>query len=1128
MPIAYLAEKTPLTIEQANGLFSAVDTALRVLFNGQSPLLYLSFNDGAGLWERSGLAGLLIVLGDQGERKILSAVASHDQDAFDTAAAGATLGAQDDGLKQVTLSSLASGALSKSLVIQKRTVTPPVGPDEPYCARVAYSGADNFHHEKRHELAAVDVVFEGYADRTFEWPTAWDKAQCVRFHNLDSNATPLVVTFEETAETLTLERWECKTMRRVDNGTGITWQEDGFLLWQMRAEDLDRLGNSFPWNDRVGAGAEVWNSIWHADGGNNVASWASLYRVLDFFAATGMPKEIWDNDGVEDSYDQRTGIIFDLSDITRNAGTLRPFPDPTDDDTPIYKLAWHGGKFFAVSKSDGGSWTLSTATASIDQLLSGSGALNVKLVVDSGGATAHLKVITGTDVELVDLVPVGSNLGASGHPFTIPDDGTGYNVPPAIGATWDGINRLAGATETETVYGIGFTATTDYVKLSIENSNATFAEPLQWTPFEGTIADVKGWTFHDGTKNNSHGTFYSNSAKWDGRRLAVNALLRIVPAAGACLDEDAAFVFANNPAIWPTFGYAEWYQFAEVQKWPVSGGPWNTPNYVRRSKAPIDPDLPIANPNAQQYLGTNEGEDFRMKDSREFPRSKGIKRQLPINDITGTGLQATAPELTGAYFVAEDSTQEIVDNIGTTGWWETHRAAAIAGTAIGTEVRPVVAPVLRARHFNVLAQRVLAIKGACPFTFFDAIYYGREFRPGYAADGQAGIFDGQVYPFGFIRYSTGATATRAADLGLTVRDFATEFVAYASFSAIDVDLVDSDGFVDRAFDVAGGTPFDAWNMDLPYWCNPYPDPALERNESVAIQETSPGTGWVEGEVVLSVDGHDYKAWYLPNDAAYAMPDFEYIRSDDLATLAADLGIPFRFYRLSFELAPLQFTPDRQAGGVRQVPGLDVSVLRTRTEVRLVPTTGQADLVMFAGTGDTFTGYGSRWGASGLVRVADWPEFPSTQGSDNATVRMSIADLMHGYDRSGSGHFPEFPYGFYPAAGAAPSPEWRNEDAFEGEAVALTQEVFDTIPTPPTGWAATQARLGTYPVPAIQWGATDLEENPAPDVDPCWIRLSDLPTQFAASDIWTAANGSGAWDGKGGFAVHLFQPIVEAL
>ena len=78
-----------------------------------------------------------------------------------------------------------------------------------------------------------------------------------------------------------------------------------------------------------------------------------------------------------------------------------------------------------------------------------------------------------------------------------------------------------------------------------------------------------------------------------------------------------------------------------------------------------------------------------------------------------------------------------------------------------------------------------------------------------------------------------------------------------------------------------------------------------------------------------------------------------------------------------------------------------------------------------------------------------------------------------------------------------------------------------------GWSATDTRVGTYPVPVTQWGATDIESNPAPDVAACWIRASDLPTFFDAEDLWTWANGVGAWDGKGGFAVHLFPPSIAA-
>lgn len=1105
MPITALAEGTPLTVAQANEVFTAVDEILGVVFNYQSPLLYLSYSAGGGLWEASGLAGLLVVLGDQGSRKILSAVASHDQAAIDSAAAAATLGAQDDSLKQVTLD-LASGALSKSLVIQKRTVTVGAGTED-YFGRVEFAGAAA-HHEKVHELAAVDVVFEGHSDRTFEWPTAWDKVRCVRFHNLDSDSTPLVITFEETAETLTLNRWECVTMRRVDNGSGPTWQNDGFLLWQMRDEDLIRLGNSFPWNDRVGAGANVWESIWCADGGNNVASWASVFRVLDYFAAAGMPVEIAENDGVSDVFEPKTGIAFDLSDITRNAGHLRPFPDPTDTATPIYKLAWHGGKFIAMSKDGAGAYTQATATASIDDLLAGSAALNVRLYVDAGGNSAHLKVIDGTDVELIDLIPVGSNIGASGHPFTVPDDGTGYNVPPAAPVTWVGINRLIEFTTSETVVGIGGNATTDYTELRVENSG----DPWGSGPFELTIGDVQGWAFPTGGKNNDHGTFYSNSVKWDGRRLAVNALLRLDPVDGAFPYGPAALTLAQAPSAIASFGYVEWYQAADVQGWPVSGGPWLTPNYVRRSMPPVDPAMPLAHPNAAQYLGTPTGGDYEMRDSRLFRRSKGIKRQLPINDITGGGLAATSADLTGAYFYAADSTQEIVEKISTAGWWSTNRATAISGAAIGAEVRPVLAPVLRARHFNVLAQRINAVLSVTPFSFFDAQFYGRDFRPDYS-DG--GIFGGHLYPYGFVCHSTGTAATRAADLSLTVRDFQTEFSGYAGYADMDIDGRYASGTTGPAFDASAGTGWNAWNKDLPRWF--FPAASLARNESAQIDDTSPGTGWVQGELAYSTVGPavDWYWWQYDNDAEFDYPDFEYLRADDLAALASDLGIPFRLVRLFASWEPYQFVPDRLGLGCKVCP-VAGGGSATREEVRLVPAVITEAFVCFAGTDE-------RWAQHGLVRVSDWPVCPATQGSDDAVIQESNADPMHGHNRSGSGDVIEYPYGYFPASGT-PDPTWENDCPFDGEARHLSFEHYDTTPTPPTGWAAPVHRLASFPVPITEWGATDIESHAAPACDPAWIRLADLGQKLEASDLW-AQQGSGAWGGEGAFAVHLFPGAV---
>lgn len=1107
VPVSYLTAPSPVGVVEANQVFAALDEALSVLFNGQSPLLYQTHAE----WKAAGLAGLLAVFGTQASRNLFPSTASYDQAAFDTAVSAATILGQDDSLKQVELD-MTADALSACLRIMKRTVTPPTGPDEDYFVKVEFM-TGYYHHERRHDLAAVDVVFEGHAGRTFTWEEQWDKCRCLRFHNLDADTTPLVITMENTGDTFSLGPWECIAVRLSEDES--EWVEEGFVFWRMRDEDFQRIGNSMPWNDRRRALAgETSGSVWFADGANNVASWALVCHLLDHYAIATTPGEVSEvGAGVADAFEPKTGFSFDLSDITRNAGTLKPFPDPTSSSTKLYQLGWHGGQMLVATKETAGATTLASGAPTIAGLLAGDPATGLTLEIDPGGSSAHLKLTDETGLDYADVVPIGTNLGASGHPFTVPADGVGYTVPYLISG-WDGINRLMEVDFTETIAGIGTTVSNDYVRLDIENSNATYGDLLAWTSFGGTIGDVQGWAFHDGTKNNAHGTFLSNSVKFDGRVVSVNTKLRIVPDGGAYIGEVAARRLALLDASTPAFTTWDWYQAAPVQSWPPSGGPWLTPRFVRRSMPPVDPAFPVAHPNAQQYLGTPAGDDYTMRGSQSFTRSRGIKRQLPLNDVTGEGLDSTSAELTGCYFQAEDSTQEIVEHFYESGWWVTNRVTAISGAAIGGEVRPVIAPVLCARHFNVIAQRINAILSVVPFSFFDAVYYGREFRPDYSS---GGIFGGHVYPIGFVCYSTGTAATRAADLGVTVRDFQTEHSYYGALSAIDVDIIDATGpggvTSGRGFDVALGTPFDAWNMDIPYWMRATPSPALARNESVVIASSSPGSGWVQGELVFSTVGPavDWYAYYLPNDSAYAFPDFDYLTATDLKSVADGLGIPFRLVRLCSVWQLYGHTPDRQGIGVRYVPQFTPSNQWTRTEIRLVPAFDLPSLVMFAGTEE-------EWGGNGMVRVSDWAPFPGTQGSDDPVIQQSNADPMHGFDRTGTGWTVEFPHGYYPATGST-SPGWRNSNQFEGEALHLTLEVFDETPVPPTGWDDATHRLGSYPVPATQWGATDIEAHPAPSCDPAWIRTSDLPSTFDASDLWSQ-QGSGAWNGQGGFAVHL--------
>ncbi len=1112
MAISYITAPQEVGITEANSVFDALDEALSILFNGQSPLLYLP-HTGASSWSEAGLAGVLAVFGTQASRKIFSATASHDQAAFDSAVAAATVTGQDDTLKQVTLD-LTAADTGTSLVAHQRDATPPVGPDEPYWARVEIA-TGYYAHEHYHELAVVDVVFEGHSSRTFTWLEEWNKFRCIRFHNLDPDATPLVVTMEETADTFSLGPWDCITVRR--NEAGTAWEEHGFVLWRMEDRDLIRFGGTLPWNDRRQAtSGATYASVWVADGANNVASWALVHWLVDYFALPITPPVVTDacGDGVADAFDNRTGFLFDLSDITRNSYLLPDWPDPTDTATPIYQLAWHGGRMIVVTTNLDTTEVQVTGSPTIASLLAGDAATGLTLDVDLGGNAAHLLLSDETGKDYADVIPIGTNLGASGHPFTVPADGVGYNVPAATTGIWSGIKRWANdTTVTESVLGIGTTEATDYVPLEAENASTGSVE---FPPFEATIGDVQSWAFADTTKNNDHGTFAGNSVKWDGRWLAVNAELEVNPAdgrypAGPVAEAMAGVAGTQQESTLAEYTKLNWFQASTIQEWPPApyGGAWLTPAYARRSKPPIDPAFEVAHPHVTGYLGSVDGSDWTAADTRTLTRTGDVRRQLLMNGNSGAS-NVVSPALSTCYFEAKDSTVTIAANVATAGWWATNRATAISGASIGAEVRPVIAAPIMARHYNALAQRLNALKVVGPFSFFDAQWYGRPFRPDYSS---GGIFGGHVYPSGFVCYSTGTAATRAADLSVTVRDFQTVYAAYTGYAAMTVIGVYASGGTGVAFDGTGATPHNAWNKDLVYWFDPAAAPA--KNENTAIDSASPGSGWVMAELAYTVTGTDYYWWQYDNDSQWDLPDFEYLRADDLATAAAGLGIPFRLLRLTATWELYENTPDRVGLGSRVCPVVGGGSA-TRTEIRLIPANFDDAFVTFAGTDEL-------WAPNGLVRVSDWTACPATQGSDEALIQQSNADPMHGLNRSGSGDVIRYPFGFSPSTGT-PSPSWLNGGPFY-EALHLTVEEYDTTPTPPAGWGSGDHRVAAYPVPITQWGASEIESHAAPACPARNIRTSDLPSRFDAAELWSECGGSGAWSGEGAFAVHLLPAGV---
>lgn len=1118
MAITLLAPGDPITATEANELYDALDDALRVLFNGQSPILYLGWS-GSVSWQATGLCGVPFVFGTQANRVILFAEPSHNQTAIDTDVSTATLGTQNDTLQQVTVD-LAEDVMDGSLIAHKRTVTTPTTAD--YWCRaetIAISGTQYYHHEKPHRYAVAEVVFEGHASRTFTWKEEWNKYQCIRFHNLDADAVDLVVTMESTSQTVTLPRWSCKTVRLSEDGT--SWDVQGFVLFRARSEDIDQFGGTLAWNPKNDANANAsYLNVWTSPGANNVASFFSIVRALDYLSHATQEEEITGGGSMlAEAYDARTGIWFTHL-ATASVATSGALGDASVGGTKLYRMIYHGGRMMVMTTDGSSNVTTASTSPTIDELLAGHTASNLQLTIRAGGLIADLTAISETGITELDVLPLGCNFSA--HPFEIQLAGVGYPIEPPDYATEVAFQRLVGSTLSEEVVGIGTSEETDYTFLEPESSADSTGD---FTPFNSTITNVLAWTFPDTTVDNTYTDFGTSTFRWDGRRGVVAVTSDNAPTSGAVFSATtlgalrASWTVEAGPdaigLLWQSVMFRN----------PTNGGIWPSPTYGRKVWAD---DVPgnLWHPHTEDYLGTAAGDDWQAKLTTRTPRhASRVARQIDFRGSYGTipGPVKVA-EMSVAHYVATDSTEFIYDNLGTAGWWTSNRATAMGGGALTGETRPLVAYPIWAVHFNAIAHKLNEIFEIVPFSFLDCYYHGRNFRP---PTSPSGPFAGHVYPIDYLcGADTGTDAEASAtDLGITIRDFGTVYSGYELYTDWDVLGVDSTGTTYDAFLVANGTGYNLWN-DLVLWFSPYAVMDHYDGAQYTTDGNPPdGSGdWTAGEIYDTVGGIDYQ-WYKADDPIAVFPDLKWINLADVASAASTLGLPFRFFRLSTQLDLKFFRPGEPTMGVRNSGG------HTREQLCLVP--GTTDFAMF-------TGPGSYWGSAGQIRVSAYADYPGTGADElhvsDADVRRMLVDPQHGLRRNVDPGITDIvwpPWPIHKSIGVDGSitdtEAYANGDWFDGECPWFAIQFYDTTPTPPTGYAEGAHRLGVLPCPLTAWGASEIESQSAPAVSAQWLEIGtdiDANTIIGGAGLWTATGGSGVWGETGAFACHIIPAGVR--
>lgn len=1138
----------PVSVDQFNAVARALDFAFEALFAGRSPLLWLPL-EGSPSWYESRMAGVLYVFGTQANRRLLAATPSHDQAAISQAVVAATIlpirEAMTHTLRQVGIFDLNTpGGLARSLQAHQKLVhlVPSAGGDQMYWARTAASFPEGrapiWHHEHRHTLAVADVVFEGYAPRTFTWPAAYDKFSCVRFHNLDPDPTPLVIMFERPVtvppdpnppDTLTLHRWAVYAMRRQVDGAG--WNKDGFLLFRARDDDLTRLGVTAPWADRVGAhgiGARPDLHVLWADGANNVASFASMWCWLEYFSRGIPPVVDGGQGGTTLAYNRRTGIWFDPLTSTNPTETQPPLANPADPETPLLKLSTHGGHFLLAEwhgEPPNQTLVIGNYTASFSELLSGHDPSGLHVWNDPDSTHLFLRRMDGAEWWNADFIPISTNLVGS-VPIAVPHEPEGVEIAPRGTPKLLDLWRANEETVKEEMYHLA--AEGEPVTTLPLDHKILYAEPSTEMTDTGvslawTVDDVAKWKFGDGTKDTPHTTFGVSVLAWDGRAYNAAVEASVKPVNGAFFYDTLAGWMAAEHVLNEVGAVLRWKQRDDALTFPNEGGVWMDAS-VPRLSWPIPPGTIWWHPLAVDAIGEPGGGDWWALPMESAPVSEaGIAR------LEGPPAAVQA-DLSTPPMVAQDSTEWIVGNIRTPDWWKNNRDNALAGNLLDKEVRPVIAAPLMHYHYNAFAARLNSISEVVPFSFLDAQWYGTPFREPLGA---VGIYGGHTYPTGHLANApTGSVARqRAGDLGIPLRHFSTTYTSWSGMMASHI--LATPGLSADSVPYEAFTSFNLLN-DLYCWFSP--GASIEWGEATGFvqDESQLPPGWAIGNLVADVPQYGYY-WARGNNPEAIVPTFDWVSIADVRAKAAELGIPFHVERLSIGYNVHVFMPTFIGGiGIRKplnylIPGQH-GIFGVRQQAMLVVAPGtSAEFEQVAGRWQAdFDPF--RWAENGQVRLARWPAFydEASRGTTDALALESAAALDQAYHRVGVWDEPELgwtrtwwldPYVLMtagvPSSGGLYGHYFHGGSFHAGEAPRLRKLVIRDLEHVPVGWAKAPSVLWAAPCPAMQWGDDGLLANPAPGGGFRVLAADALPETISPEDI-----GPSGWNGRGGWQVSL--------
>jgi hypothetical protein len=663
MALGYVPVGGPPRAAQLNGLTAELDSILKLLFSGKSPLIYWP------AWETSGLFGKPFYFGDDTAWPILDIIAPsatvYDHSTYTTFAAGLSVDDQDDAKHLAYSDSNDPWTLDDSLEAHTTQIDPGTGLETYWWARRQPITGILTARERYRRLDVAEIIIEGWDHSSdFDWEAEWDKYHFLRFHNLDPE--PLTVNLPGSVE-LTIPAFGIQAVRRT-YPRADEWSTTYLYMWEAISGDqliIDGVRE------------------------NNVASLLCFHQWLGEIALGTSPV---------------AGVYEDPRTVWDGRNML---PRTLATDCRIGELLYHLGNVLSFDDAD------TTGTAARDTIADwatlelAAGVAGV--TATASGNTLTISAATGMTAP-VDAMGVTSNI-LPASPTTLPvvnTDGIALDGDAATGIKTS-VEGLSAQYTDQTDPGDPPIDVEEDVAKGVRSAFLFDSALTVW----GSDLDDAGSLDDDGGTGTEVVTIPSVSWSSDGWRIVGHGSSTLPTFAGYAVTQTELRrgTFTSTTVALPFGGNVidGRDDFAD----PLFSSKFTREisDYVGATDI-FDQVFYYGHPDAGDAEGLDAGIDWEP--SRQINTASEFKRdEAPANQQATRNLPV---------YVLTDTGDRVLANYETAGWYLANRADA-QSLQVEDEQKLVRVKVMAA-HFNRVSQRLQSITHIYPFTADDVLWYG--------------------------------------------------------------------------------------------------------------------------------------------------------------------------------------------------------------------------------------------------------------------------------------------------------------------------------------------------------------------------------------------------------------------